>query len=63
MLSSGFAIFVLTAHAVAANYTVDFFQGTSLQDDTATKAPSELYYTTGGGVECVAIRCPFYSAS
>ncbi|KZP34022.1 catalase-domain-containing protein [Athelia psychrophila] len=51
MLSSSFAIFVLTAHAVAANYTFDLFQGVNLQDDTASKAPSDLYYTTGGGVE------------
>lgn len=56
MLSSSFAIFVLTAHAVAANYTFDLFQGITLQDDTASKAPSELYYTTGGGVECVIFR-------
>jgi hypothetical protein len=34
----------------ADDFTFDLFSGPDLQDDTASKAPSELEYTTGGGV-------------
>lgn len=34
----------------ATDFTFDLFSGTNLQDDTSTKAPSDLDYTTGGGV-------------
>lgn len=34
----------------AADYTFDLFSGPKVQDETSAKPPSELYYTTGGGV-------------
>lgn len=34
----------------AADFTFDLFSGPKLQDETSEKSPSELYYTTGGGV-------------
>jgi len=34
----------------ATDFAFDLFNGPTLQDETSTKSPSELYYTTGGGV-------------
>lgn len=34
----------------ATDYTFDLFGGPNLQDETAAKSPSDLEYTTGGGV-------------
>lgn len=34
----------------ATDYTFDLFSGPNLQDQTSTQSPSELEYTTGGGV-------------
>jgi catalase len=34
----------------AADFSFDLFSGPQLQDETSTKSPSELEYTTGGGV-------------
>lgn len=34
----------------ATDYTFDLFSGPNLQDETSTKSPSNLEYTTGGGV-------------
>lgn len=59
MAVSSFLTFVLAAlciaSSVSANYTFDLFEGTALQDEVANKSPSELDYTTGGGVPCVAV--------
>lgn len=59
MIAPSFSRYVLAglcfASAVSANYTFDLFEGTALQDEVANKSPSELDYTTGGGVPCVCI--------
>lgn len=34
----------------ATDFSFDLFSGSKVQDDTSTKSPSELDYTTGGGV-------------
>ena len=34
----------------ASGFAFDLFSGPKLQDETSTKPPSELDYTTGGGV-------------
>lgn len=39
----------------AADFSFDLFSGPQLQDETSTKSPSELEYTTGGGVPYVFI--------
>ena len=32
------------------DFAFDLFSGPTLQDDTSAKSPSQLEYTTGGGV-------------
>jgi hypothetical protein len=34
----------------ATDFAFDLFSGPTLQDDTSAKSPSQLDYTTGGGV-------------
>ena len=34
----------------ATDYTFDLFSGPNLQDEASAKSPSDLEYTTGGGV-------------
>jgi hypothetical protein len=44
------ALDVAKAARRATDFTFDLFNGPTLQDETSTKPPSELDYTTGGGV-------------
>lgn len=37
----------------ATDFAFDLFSGPTLQDDTSAKSPSQLDYTTGGGVPLV----------
>ena len=41
----------------ATEFTFNLFNGPTIQDETSTKSPSELDYTTGGGVPWVAVQC------
>jgi hypothetical protein len=44
------ALDVTSAARRAADFAFDLFSGPTLQDETSTKPPSALDYTTGGGV-------------
>ena len=59
MIVSSFTKLALTglyiASAVSANFTFDLFDGTTLQDEVANKSPTELDFTTGGGVPYVSV--------
>jgi hypothetical protein len=44
------ALDVAQAAKRASDFTFDLFSGPTLQDETSAKPPSELDYTTGGGV-------------